>query len=52
MAGERSIPWHRIVYAGGRVWVDEQHFTERMKLYKKEGIKTYEKNIRKYKLRI
>jgi methylated-DNA-protein-cysteine methyltransferase-like protein len=44
MAGERSIPWHRIVYAGGRVWVDEQHFAERMKLYKKEGIKTYEKN--------
>ena len=43
-AGERSIPWHRIVYAGGRVWVDEQHFAERMKLYKNESIKTIEKN--------
>ncbi len=44
MAGQRNIPWHRIVYAGGRVWIDEQHFAERMKLYKKEGIKTIEKN--------
>lgn len=44
VAGQYNIPWHRIVYAGGRVWIDEQHFAERMKLYKKEGIKTIEKN--------
>ena len=38
MAGEHGIPWHRIVYADGHIWVDEQHRKERMKLYKKEGI--------------
>lgn len=48
MAGEHSIPWHRIVYAGGRVWVDEEHFTERMKLYKKEKIEIIEKNNKYY----
>lgn len=36
--GEKNIPWHRIVYADGRIWVDEKHRSERMKLYQKEGI--------------
>lgn len=36
--GERGIPFHRIVYADGRIWVDDRHRSERMKLYKKEGI--------------
>ena len=31
------IPWHRIVYAGGKIWIDDAHRTERMKLYKQEG---------------
>ncbi|MCX6747390.1 MAG: MGMT family protein [Candidatus Nomurabacteria bacterium] len=39
MAGEKKIPFHRIVYADGRVWIDERYEKERMKLYKKEGIK-------------
>lgn len=37
-AGEASIPFHRIVYADGRIWVDEKHRAERMKIYKQEGI--------------
>ncbi|MFZ1626330.1 MAG: MGMT family protein [Candidatus Moraniibacteriota bacterium] len=36
--GEKSIPFHRIVYADGHIWIDDQHRTHRMKLYKKEGI--------------
>ena len=37
-SGIKNIPFHRIVYAGGKIWVDAKHRTERMKLYKKEGI--------------
>jgi alkylated DNA nucleotide flippase Atl1 len=44
MAGEKNIPWHRIVYAGGKIWIDDVHRTERMKLYKQEKIKIIEKN--------
>lgn len=36
--GIKDIPFHRIVYADGRVWIDEVHHKERMCLYKKEGI--------------
>ena len=32
------VPWHRIVYADGRVWFSNEHEQERRKLYKKEGI--------------
>jgi methylated-DNA-protein-cysteine methyltransferase-like protein len=44
MNGEKNIPWHRIVYAGGKVWMDARHRSERMKLYKKEGIILNEKD--------
>jgi len=37
-AGQKNIPFHRIVYAGGKVWLDARHKKERMALYKKEGI--------------
>ena len=37
-AGEHRIPWHRIVYADGHIWVSPEHRKERLKLYKKEGI--------------
>jgi alkylated DNA nucleotide flippase Atl1 len=37
-AGEHTIPFHRIVYADGRVWLDARHKKERMALYQKEGI--------------
>lgn len=36
--GQKSIPFHRIVYADGHIWIDDRHRVERMKLYKKEGI--------------
>jgi methylated-DNA-protein-cysteine methyltransferase-like protein len=36
--GVKSIPFHRIVYADGHIWVDAKHRKERLKLYKKEGI--------------
>lgn len=38
-AGEKRIPFHRIVYADGRIWVNARYRKERMALYKKEGIK-------------
>lgn len=37
-AGEKNIPWHRIVYADGKVWIDYKHRKERLALYKKEKI--------------
>lgn len=42
--GVEGIPFHRIVYADGRVWIDAKHRTERMKRYKEEGISLDEKN--------
>lgn len=41
--GIKSIPFHRIVYANGCVWLNQKHQNERMKLYKKEGIKIDQK---------
>jgi len=35
----KSIPFHRIVYSDGRVWINEHHRKQRIALYKKEGIK-------------
>lgn len=34
-----KIPFHRIVYADGHIWIDQKHRAKRLKLYKKEGIK-------------
>ncbi len=36
---QKAIPWHRIVYAGGKVWFDADHEAQRKRLYKREGIK-------------
>ena len=38
-AGEKKIPFHRIVYSDGRVWVRGEYRKKRLALYKKEGIK-------------
>jgi len=38
-AGEKNIPFHRIVFSDGRVWTHSEYDAKRMKLYKKEGIK-------------
>ena len=35
---QKRIPFHRIVYADGRVWVSRSMRKERLALYKKEGI--------------
>ncbi|MEP7162192.1 MAG: MGMT family protein [Candidatus Moraniibacteriota bacterium] len=37
-AGMKDIPFHRIVYADGRIWIDERHRKSRLALYEKEGI--------------
>ncbi len=37
-AGETEIPFHRIVYANGRVWLDDVHRAERQARYLAEGI--------------
>ncbi len=36
--GVKNIPYHRIVYADGRIWIDPKRREERLALYKKEGI--------------
>lgn len=38
MAGEKRIPFHRIVYAGGKVWLNDEYRAKRLKLYTEEGI--------------
>ena len=43
-AGVKGIPWHRIVYSGGKVWIDEEHRANRMRLYKKEKIEVNERD--------
>jgi methylated-DNA-protein-cysteine methyltransferase-like protein len=43
--GEKGIPFHRIVYAGGRVWTNETYRGQRMNLYKEEGIEIDKKGF-------
>lgn len=42
-SGITDIPFHRIVYADGRAWMDERHRRERLALYRREGISLDEK---------
>ncbi len=42
---QKAIPWHRIVYAGGKVWIDAEHEVSRRKLYKREGIIVNERGL-------
>lgn len=37
------IPWHRIVYAGGLVWMAPEYEEERNMHYEREGIEVNEK---------
>lgn len=41
--GEKNIPFHRIVYANGTIWISDEYKAKRLKLYKKEGIEVNEK---------
>lgn len=40
----KNIPFHRIVYANGTIWIDDAHRAKRMKLYKEEGIEIDKNN--------
>jgi len=42
--GIKNIPFHRIVYSNGRVWINEEYKKKRLELYKKEGIKLDKNN--------
>ena len=44
VAGEKKIPFHRIVYANGKIWIDDKHRKDRIALYTKEGIKIDDKD--------
>jgi methylated-DNA-protein-cysteine methyltransferase-like protein len=35
---QAAIPWHRIVYAGGKVWLPDSQQAKRLALYKREEI--------------
>ena len=37
-SGVTDIPFHRIVYADGHIWVNDVYRAKRLALYKKEGI--------------
>lgn len=41
----RAIPWHRIVYAGGKTWLTDECEDSRRELYELEGILVNEKGI-------
>ncbi len=43
-AGVKNIPFHRIVYADGKIWVSEARRKERLALYKKEKIEIDERD--------
>ena len=36
--GEKKIPFYRIVYSDGRIWINDEYRKKRLALYKKEGI--------------
>lgn len=44
-SGIKDIPFHRIVYSGGRVWTSAEYDAKRKKLYKAEGIEVDEKGF-------
>lgn len=39
----KTIPFHRIVYAGGKVWFSPEYEKKRRSLYKREGIEVNHK---------
>lgn len=40
----KEIPFHRIVYSDGKIWISKDNEQERKKLYQKEGITITNKN--------
>lgn len=48
-SAKKHIPFHRIVYAGGKIWSNSEYHMSRMVTYKKEGIDIDKKgNIRDF----
>jgi len=43
-SGVKDIPFHRVVYADGKVWINDKYKKKRLALYKKEGIKLDKNN--------
>ena len=39
-----KIPFHRIVYSNGRVWLDPKNSKQRLTLYRQEGIELDKNN--------
>lgn len=42
--GQKNIPFHRIVYANGKIWINDEYKARRLKLYKQEGIEIDKNN--------
>ncbi len=42
--GKKNIPFHRIVYVNGKIWVSDEYRSKRIKLYKAEGIELDKNN--------
>ena len=42
--GHKNIPFHRIVYANGKIWINGEYREKRLKLYKQEGIEVDKNN--------
>jgi len=40
---QSSIPYHRIVYAGGKVWWNDEYQKKRQKMFKTENIEVNDK---------
>lgn len=47
--GITDIPFHRIVYSDGHVWMNEEYRAKRLRLYKKEGIKIKDDRIQNFR---
>ncbi len=43
-SGVHDIPWHRIVYSDGKVWISASNKAKRLALYKKEKIEIDARN--------
>lgn len=42
---QKAIPWHRIVYAGGRVWLDPECEAKRREMFELEGMHINQKGF-------
>ena len=44
-----EVPFHRIVYSGGKVWLDPSCREKRIRQYKKEGIEVVDSKIQNFR---